>query len=56
MKKPHTVQDMRFCVPTEPTAGISKGVSPGGGGNVPRGGWKGICLIKIRILNGEHIN
>jgi len=55
-QKPHTVQAGRFCVPTEPTAGISKGVNPGGGRSVPRGGWEGICLFKIRIFNRERIN
>ena len=45
LQKPHTVQAGLFCVPTEPTAGISKGVNPGGGGSVPRGGWAGIRFI-----------
>ena len=40
------VQAGHFCVPTEPTAGISKDVNPVGGGNVLRSGWEGIRLIR----------
>lgn len=46
VKTTHMVQAGRFCVPTEPTAGIRKDVNPGGGGSVLRSGWEGIRLIR----------